>query len=252
MFAEVRHQQILNKLNESGSIKVKQLSKCFDVTEETIRRDLEKLESEQKLKRIHGGAILSSLVQDDDDIPFKDRKVTNKKEKECIAKKAVQLLQKDDVIFIDAGSTALHFAKKIPDIALKVITNSLHVAIELNKKKKIEVLLTGGLLSQNSTSLVGPATIQSIKKYHINKMFFSCKGFDVNWGISDSNEQQAAVKRAAIECSDTVILLVDHTKLDKKSFVKIDSIETLHYIVLDQIPDEDFIKNDVFTQIEII
>ena len=153
MFAEERQQEMVKLLYESGAIKVNQLSKLFGVTEETIRRDLEKLEFENKLRRTHGGAITID-EKNDDDIPFKKRKVLMAKEKRSIANEAVKLIEEQDVIFLDAGSTALYLAKALPNISIKVLTNSLLVAFELNKKNNIQVILTGGNLTQHSLSLV--------------------------------------------------------------------------------------------------
>lgn len=252
MFAEERHIEILKELNEIGTVKVKMLSKAFGVTEETVRRDLEKLEKDQKLKRIHGGAISNVLVKDDDDIPFNKRKIARAKEKKEIANKAIQLVQENDVIFIDAGSTGLYFAKRLPDSPLKVITNSIQVALELNNKTNIKIILTGGNITRNSLSLVGPATIQSIKNYHIDKAFFSCKGIDMEWGISDSNEQQAAVKRAAIEMSDKTILMVDSSKVNKKSFVFIESINNLNYIITDNSISVEHFKEKIRSEVGVL
>lgn len=254
MFAEERHQEILKILNDERTVRVNHLSKLFSVTEETIRRDLEKLEIEQKLKRTHGGAIVAALFNgtDDDDIPFQDRKTTMIKEKKGIAKEAVKLIEEHDILFLDAGSTALYLAKALPDIPLKVLTNSLLVANELNKKKNIQLILTGGNLTQHSLSLVGPTTIRSIQSYHVNKMFFSCKGLDKERGISDSNEQQAAVKRAVMEIAEKVILLVDHSKINKRVFVYIDSLRALDYIVVDSLVEKSYFQGDALKEVQVI
>lgn len=251
MFAEERQQEIMKLLFESGAIKVNQVSKLFGVTEETIRRDLEKLETDNKLKRTHGGAIAVDQ-QNDDDIPFNKRKVLMAKEKRSIANEAVKLIEEQDVIFLDAGSTALYLAKALPNISIKVLTNSLLVAFELNKKNKIQITVTGGNLTQHSLSLVGPATIRSMQNYHVNKMFFSCKGFDQEWGISDSNEQQAAVKRAVIEMSEKVILLADHSKMNKRSFINIESLDAVDIIIVDHKVSKENFSLDEFEMKKVI
>lgn len=251
MFAEERQQEIIRMLSENGAIKVNKVSKVFGVTEETIRRDLEKLEVEKKLKRTHGGAIIAES-KNDDDIPFKERKVLMTSEKHSIAKEAAKLVEEHDVIFLDAGSTALYLAKALPNISIKVLTNSLLVAFELNKKSNIEIILTGGNLIQNSFSLIGPATILSLKNYYVNKMFFSCKGFDASWGISDSNEQQAAVKRTVIERAEKVILMADHSKINKKSFVNIDSFDAVDIIIVDSHVSKEYFSSHEFNDLKII
>lgn len=251
MFAEERQQKILELLEENRAVKVNSLSKLFQVTEETIRRDLEKLESENQLKRTHGGAIFIEM-QNDDDIPFKERKVLMMKEKRSIAKTAVKLVKEQDVIFLDAGSTALYVAKALPNIAIRVLTNSLLVAYELNKKSNIQIILTGGNLTPHSLSLVGPATIRSVQNYSVNKMFFSCKGFDPTWGISDSNEQQAAVKKAVMEMAEEIILLVDHSKINKRSFVYIESMQRLNKIIVNEQPEMEALSSEAVGDITVI
>lgn len=251
MFAEERQQKILTLLEESGSVKVNYLSKTFHVTEETIRRDLEKLESENQLKRTHGGAIIVEM-KNDDDIPFNEREVLMVKEKRSIARAAVKLIKEQDVIFLDAGSTAMYVAKALLNIKIRVLTNSLLVAFELNKKSNIEIIVTGGNVTEHSLSLVGPATIRSIQHYHVNKMFFSCKGFDPTWGISDSNEQQAAVKKAVMGMAEEIILLVDHSKINKRSFVYIESTDVLHTIIVDQHAQMEALSSEVIGHVNII
>ncbi|GEK35205.1 DeoR/GlpR family DNA-binding transcription regulator [Kurthia sibirica] len=233
MLATERHKNIIKNLQEHRMVKVTELSKTLNVTEETIRRDLEKLELKHKLKRTHGGAI-PIVDRDDDEIPFSDRKIMNKKEKLEVAKKAVSLINEKDIIFLDASTTALYLARFLPNMDLTVLTNSMPVAIELAKNHKVKVMLTGGTVSENSLSLVGPTAIRSIEHFHVDKTFFSCKGFDKEWGVSDSNEQQANVKRRIIKNSDEVILLIDHSKLGQKSFANIDDKNVLDYIVVDK------------------
>lgn len=241
MLATERQKKIVKNLKEFQFVKVVELSKELNVTEETIRRDLEKLEALQQLKRTHGGAIPCE-DKDDDEIPFSDRKILNKESKLEVAKKSVKLINESDIIFLDASSTAFYLARLIPNMPLTILTNSIPVAVELTKKKKIKVILTGGTISENSLSLVGPTTIRSIENLHVNKMFFSCKGFDRDWGVSDSNEQQANVKRRIIQNSDEIILLIDSTKLGQKSFVNIEDKKVLDYIVIDKEAEEELLK----------
>lgn len=235
MFVEERHNEILEILTIKGKVRVTELSEKFSVTVETIRRDLERLESEKKLKRTHGGAILFADQEEENEIPFKERKILNQKEKILIAKVAIQYVEEEDVLFLDAGSTCLFLAKELPNIRVTVVTNSVLVAYELSQKSEVQVVMSGGNLMRSSLSLAGPAATRSLKNYHINKMFFSCKGFDQDWGISDSNEQQAAIKRVAMEMSDQKILLLDGTKLNKRSFVHIENINKINLVIIDGI-----------------
>lgn len=251
MLATERQKFIVNNLKQYNFVKVVELSKELNVTEETIRRDLEKLELQQQLKRTHGGAI-PYADKDDDEIPFSDRKIMNQEAKLEVAKKAINLIKKNDIIFLDASSTAHYLARLITNMELTVLTNSIPVAVELSKKKAIKVILTGGTISENSLSLVGPTAVRSIENLHVDKTFFSCKGFDRDWGVSDSNEQQANVKRRIIQNSDEIILLIDSTKLGQKSFANIEDKKVLDYIVVDSGANIEMVKNMISKHTEII
>lgn len=251
MLASERQEKIVHNLKKFHFVKVVELSKELNVTEETIRKDLEKLELQQQLKRTHGGAM-PFKEKDDDEIPYGDRKILNKEAKQEVAKKAIQLINKFDIIFLDASSTAHYLARLIPNMKLTILTNSIPVAIELSKKKEIEVILTGGTISENSLSLVGPTAVRSIENLHVNKVFFSCKGFNRDWGVSDSNEQQANVKRRIIQNADEIILLIDSTKLGQKSFVNIEDKKVLDYVVIDSEANLETVKNMVSKHTKII
>lgn len=242
MLVPERHSKIMEIIAEKKNVRVQELSKALLVTEETIRRDLEKLEAQNKLQRTHGGATAIENTEDDE-IPFHDRKVLNKDAKLEVAKKAVKLINEGDILFLDASTTALYLAKLLPNMKLTVLTNSILVSIELSKNSKIEVALTGGTISKSSLSLVGPTAVRTIEKFYVNKVFFSCKGFHKDWGISDSNEQQANIKRKIIKNSDQVILLLDSSKIDQRSFAHIDEKSILDYLVIDSGANEEYVNS---------
>ncbi|TKH15269.1 DeoR/GlpR transcriptional regulator [Peribacillus simplex] len=236
MLVAQRHQKIVELVNERSSIRVTELSEIFSVTEETIRRDLEKLEKETKLKRSHGGAV--SLQEEDSEIHFSERVITNVNEKKVIAYEAAKRIVEGDRIILDASTTAWYMSKALPNIPLTVITNSTKVVMELSKKEKIEVISTGGRLLSKSLSFVGPIAEKSLTMYHVNKTFLSCKGIHLEEGLSDSNEGQALLKKKMIERSDAVILMVDSSKFGKKAFSLIVSPSEVDEVITDREIDE--------------
>ncbi|MFS0597548.1 DeoR/GlpR family DNA-binding transcription regulator [Peribacillus frigoritolerans] len=236
MLVAERHQKIVELVNERSSIRVTELSEIFSVTEETIRRDLEKLEKETKLKRSHGGAV--SLQEDDSEIHFSERVITNVNEKKVIAYEAAKRIVEGDRIILDASTTAWYMSKALPNIPLTVITNSTKVVMELSKKEKIEVISTGGRLLSKSLSFVGPIAEKSLTMYHVNKTFLSCKGIHLEEGLSDSNEGQALLKKKMIERSDAVILMVDSSKFGKKAFSLIVPPSEVDEVITDREIDE--------------
>lgn len=232
MLVVERQQKITELINERKSVRVTELSEIFNVTEETIRRDLEKLEQEQKLARSHGGAV---RIQSSEGVesPYFEREITNVAEKQEIAQEAVKKIVEGDKIILDASSTAWYMAKVLPNKQITVLTNSIKVAMELSSKDQINVISTGGTLLSKSLSFVGPMAESSLKSYHVNKAFISCKGLHLENGISDSNEQQAQIKCQMIERSDMVYIMVDYSKVGVQSFSHIDRLDVIDEIIMD-------------------
>src|SRR5690625_935429 len=155
MLVVERHGKIIETVKEKGSIRVTELSRMFGLTEETIRRDLEKLEREGKLMRSHGGAV-AIQEREQGDVPYFKRETVHVDEKEKIARTALQFVEEEDSILLDASSTSWFLAKQLPDMPLTVITNSLRALMELAPKKNIHVIFAGGSLSHTSLSVLGP------------------------------------------------------------------------------------------------
>lgn len=233
MLVVERRQKIIEVINEKKSVRVSELSKLFSVTEETIRRDLEKLEAEQKLTRSHGGAV-SVQMSDAEELPFEKREITNIAEKSEIARLAVEQVEEGDTIVLDASSTAWYMAKTLPDMKLTVVTNSLKVAMELSAKKLITVISTGGTLLDGSLSFVGPLATSSLDTYYVNKAFISCKGFHFERGLSESDERQALVKKKMMDIAHTVYIMLDHTKFDVQAFSKLGEIQDANHLIIDK------------------
>lgn len=232
MLVAERHQKIIELVNEEKSVRVTELSQFFSKTEETIRRDLEKLAKQGKLIRSHGGAVTIG-DSDHSEISYIKRELTNAKEKRQIAVEAVKHVVENDKIILDASTTAWYMAIELPNIAITVLTNSIKVATELSWKEKITVISTGGLLRSESLSYIGPLAESSLESYHVNKAFISCKGFHLNYGMSESYEQQALVKRMMINKADTVYIMVDHSKFGVQAFTQLSGLDQVNYVITD-------------------
>ncbi|MFC5466793.1 DeoR/GlpR family DNA-binding transcription regulator [Lederbergia graminis] len=236
MLVAERHMKIEQLVNEKESIRVSELSRIFQVTEETIRRDLEKLESEGKLQRSHGGAV-SIKQKTSFEVPYFEREIRNMEEKKAVAEEAVKRIAVNDRIILDASSTAWYMAKRIPDIPLTVLTNSMKVAMELSTREKITLLSCGGILLSESLSFVGPIALSTLERYRVHKAFISCTGIEQVRGLSDANEMQSIVKKKMIEIADEVYLLADYSKFGVQSFSQIASINSIDYIITDSKTD---------------
>src|SRR5690606_21694189 len=216
MLVAERYELIVQLVNERGSIRVSELSELCSVTEETIRRDLDKLEQAGRLKRSHGGAV--SVKESQQEIPYFEREITRAQEKMRIAEEAVKLIQPHDRILLDASTSAWYMAKIMPDIPITILTNAVKVATELSAKEKIEVISLGGRLSPRSLSFVGPITEKTLESFHVNKLFFSSKGIHLERGISESGELQARLKQQMLGAADQAILLADSSKFGVQAF----------------------------------
>lgn len=231
MLVQERYDKIVQLVNERGSIRVTELSELCQVTEETIRRDLDRLEQAGRLRRSHGGAV--SVKDQQPEIPYFEREITHADEKRRIAEEAVKMIQPKDRILLDASSTAWYMAASMPDIPLTVLTNSIKVAMELSGKEKIEVISTGGILASRSLSYVGPLAERSLDAYHVDKAFFSCKGVHLERGISESNELQARIKHKMVGMADQVILLADSSKFGVQAFTHVADMSDVDTIITD-------------------
>jgi DeoR/GlpR family transcriptional regulator of sugar metabolism len=240
MLAIERHREILAVLSKEGSIRVTELSKRFNVTEETIRRDFGKLESEGKILRSHGGAIMTEPRETLR--PFTWREVANESEKAAIVQEAIKRIQPDDSILLDASTTAWHLAKRLEDMPLTVITNSLQIPIALANRTKVDIHILGGRLGKKSLSFIGPTTERQLQNYHADKLFISCEGIDIKRGISDRSENQAHLRRIMISCADKKYLLADHSKFSVKSLAHICSLNIFDEIITDSNIDESVLE----------
>ncbi|WNR43296.1 DeoR/GlpR family DNA-binding transcription regulator [Paenibacillus roseipurpureus] len=237
MLVAERWQRIVQLVNEKGSMRVTELSELCQVTEETIRRDLDRLESEGKLMRSHGGAV--SVKEAQTEVPFLERETAHADFKNSIAKQAVSHIGEGDRIILDASTTAWYMAKMIPDMAITIITNSMKVALEVSAKEKIQVISTGGLLSPKSLSYVGPLSERSLDMYHAHKLFLSCKGVHVQRGISESNELQALIKRKMISIADETYLLADHSKFGTQALTQVAGWSDIQYVITDRLTSKE-------------
>ncbi len=233
MLVAERYEKIVQLVNERQSVRVSELSELCQVTEETIRRDLDRLEQAGRLRRTHGGAVY--IKDQQPETPYFEREVTHADEKKRIAQAAIKLIQPNDRILLDASTTAWYMASNLPDIQLTVLTNSLKVAAELSTKEKIEVISTGGLLAKRSLSFVGPLAERSLDAYHVDTVFLSCKGVHLERGISESNELQARVKQKMIGMADKVVLLADSSKFGAQAFTRVADLNQVDVIITDRL-----------------
>jgi len=215
MLASERQSKISARIQQDGSARTTELARTFGVTEETIRRDFETLHEQGLIQRTHGGAI--ALDHPRRSLNAVERSTINVEAKRAIARIAAKLVHPREIIFLDASSTALEFARTLPDIDLKIVTNAHDVIAALADHSCITVVGTGGNFDRESRSYVGPQVAECAKRYHITKMFFSCDGIDPAKGASEQDESQALLKKSVLQQADEAYLLADSSKWRRRS-----------------------------------
>jgi len=233
MIEAERQRAIINRVREEGIIRVSRLSELFQVSQNTIRRDLQKLEKNGVVKRTHGGAILKGF--NNLDLPFTAREDKYREEKQAIGYKASQMINSGDNIILDAGTTTAQIAKSIKGKRdLTVITNAVNIALELADCREIVTILTGGIIRQITNCLVGFQAEEFLRKTHVDKAFLAAGGVTIEEGLTNPNPFEVGVKKAMIEAAEEVILMVTHNKFGNVTLAPIAPIEAVHKIITDK------------------
>jgi len=232
-----RRSQILSALETEKRVLVPDLAKKYDVSEETIRRDLEKLDKEGLLKKTYGGAVLTDNLSAE--LPYRMRVETNKAQKLIIAEKIHKLIGPKENIMLDASSTCVHIARKLKNKDnLTIITNSVEILMECSGFDNVNTISTGGVLRGSTLSLTGSGAMHVLGRLTADKAIISCKGLDFEKGIMESSLDEAEVKRAMADNSNQLILAVDSSKFNRLSFAKTLSLRRVDMVVSDYIPTE--------------
>ncbi|MBV9229993.1 MAG: DeoR/GlpR transcriptional regulator, partial [Chloroflexi bacterium] len=208
LFTHERRQQIAHLLDEQQRVTVPELSRLFSVSEVTIRKDLAWLEEQRLLVRTHGGAI--PVTTTPAEMGFDVRERLQHSEKERIGAAAASFVQDGDTISLDASTTAhamAHFLKDKRE--LTVVTNGLRIGMELLNNPGISVLIPGGMLRQESFSLVGTWGTTVLQQVHIKTAFVGARGFTLTEGLTDVNSEEIKLKRAIAEMAKDVIAIID-------------------------------------------
>lgn len=241
MLAIERRNAILAKLSMEGKVIVADLSREFDVTEETIRRDLEKLDNEGLATKTYGGAVANQSLNTD--LPYSVRKRTHVEQKQAIAEKIGNMIQDGDYIMLDASSTAIYVTQYIKNRKnITLITNSVEILLDLADKQDWNILSTGGVLKNGALSLVGATAEKMIRGFHVDIAVCSSKGIDLTMGVTDSNEKDSEIKQAIYSAATKKVLAIDSSKFDKISFVRVCDTADVDVIVTDSAPAQRWVE----------
>ncbi|MED4401845.1 DeoR/GlpR family DNA-binding transcription regulator [Metabacillus fastidiosus] len=241
LLAEERKKVITELIEEHGQVKVNDLAAQFTVSTETIRRYLEELEGEKKLKKVYGGAVKMETAEPS----MFEREILRMEEKKRIGSKAASFVKEGEVIFIDEGSTTLQMCAALKDIFnITVITNSFPLATILMdyESKQLfhgEIIFLGGQIRSKHFRASGSLTEKMAKEFYADKAFIAIDGIHKQAGLTSFDIEKCLLSKIFIENANTSFILVDHSKIDVKANYKIVSLESADYILSDvQIPEE--------------
>ncbi|MGV3558908.1 DeoR/GlpR family DNA-binding transcription regulator [Larkinella arboricola] len=233
-----RHQFILQRLKESGTVSIQELSDLMEVSGVTIRKDLKLLEDKSLLFRTRGGGSITNPYAFEK--PIDEKALIRADEKQKIAKTALTLIGQNDSILISSGTTVFELARILhPTQRLTVITPAVKVAAELSNRPNVEVWQLGGLIRPNSSSAVGSYAEQMLDNLSCGLLFVGVDGVDFEFGLSISNLTETSLNQKMIDTAQTVVVLADSSKFGKRGIGKIGSLDQIHYLITDAgVPDE--------------
>ena len=235
-----RHQQILRLVRDHGFIAIGTLAERFDVTPQTIRRDINILNRQGLLQRHHGGAgpILST-----ENVDYMERQVLCLHEKQVIAALCAKHIQPRSSLFINIGTTTEEVAKALcGHERLRVITNNLNVAKILSGNSQMEVIVSGGMVRHKDCGIVGEAAVDFIRQFKVDCGIIGISGIDMDGTLLDFDYREVRAARAIIENSRKVYLVTDHTKFGRNAMVRLGSIEEIDALFTDKRPPEELVE----------
>ncbi|QQE77923.1 DeoR/GlpR family DNA-binding transcription regulator [Alicyclobacillus sp. SO9] len=217
MLGEVRQQKLMELLKQQKSVRIRDLTTSFQVSEETIRRDLRKLEMDGLLRRTHGGAVLDNVVHA---VPPIHQRTTEQVEaKRLVARAAASMVPAGSSVILDSGSTTLEIARQFQNKNVTVITNELSIAMELSSSPLVNLIMLGGTLQKGSYTLVGPECEDDIGRYNVDYVFLGSGGVSKQKGLTTSSMAEVELKRKMIAVGQKVYCVTDSSKLGRAALV---------------------------------
>lgn len=229
----LRHELILQKLQEDGRVSIQDLSDEMQVSGVTIRKDLKLLEDKNLLFRTHGGGSISNPYKTEKHI--NEKELIRVKEKQQIAKAALKLIGENDSIAIGSGTTVFELARLLhPSKHLTVITPALKIALELCNRPNVDVLQLGGMIRANSSSVAGFFAENILEDISCGVLFLGVDGIDIDFGLSITNLAETSLDQKMMEAAQIIVIMADSTKFGQRGLGRICSLDRVQYIITDQ------------------
>jgi len=231
MLSVERKQRILDYLASQKSVQVNELSGYLDVSLATVRRDLQELEDQGSLRRVHGGAV---IVNRQSEPPILLRKYQQAEVKQRIGAAAAALVGDNETIFLASGTTTEAAIPFLADkLNITIITNAINIAQQLIHYPQISTIVLGGWLRHSELSLLGHLTEQALQDLRADKLFLGAFGIDPDYGLTGSNVQEVQTDHQIISIARELIVLADHTKFGKVGNIRLAPMEAVSTVVTD-------------------
>jgi DeoR family glycerol-3-phosphate regulon repressor len=229
-----RQNEIVARLRETGRVAVDELALIFDVSPQTIRRDLGELSEARVITRVHGGAIVASSVEN---LAYDARKLVAQPYKRLIGEAASRLIPDNSSLFINIGTTTEEVAHALAGrTGLRVITNNLNVAVELYRNRGIDVIIAGGSIRSSDGGIVGATAAELIRQFRVDNAVIGISAIDRDGTLLDFDTREVHVSRAIIENARRVILVTDSSKFSRSASARIASLADVDVLVTDHLP----------------
>lgn len=233
---EKRIKKIQEYVIEHQSVSLDELITVFEVSKNTIRRDIQELVDRGELKKVYGGVTTVRKRLES----FQDRKIRNKGQKESIVKRASSYVEDGDIIFIDSGTTTIGLFEFLKERQLTIFTNSIDFILRAIPLEHLNVISIGGMLDPKTNSFSNPRSLDLLKDYNIKKAFMASTGISLANGVTNASPLESELKKTIVDRSSEVYLLVDHDKFDKYGLMTYCSLAEIDYLVTDKLPSNSY------------
>lgn len=242
IFIEERKQDIVEMVNRIGKVTCAELCKKFQVSQATIRNDLNNLGKLGLLTRTHGGAIIAHGIRAGYEQTTTEKESRNMARKQAIARKALQFVNSGDVIALDSGTTTMELAKLLNNIkGITVITNDVKIALYLNQNSSAEVVLLGGVVRHDFHCTTGKLALEGLDNLYIDTVFLAANGLSLTRGFSTPRMEQAEVKRKMVQSARRIVALADGSKTSNEAFVAFAGVKEVDTLITDASIGEEFV-----------
>lgn len=228
-------------IEEEKLVSLDVLCEKFNVSKNTIRRDIDELVKKGIAEKVYGGVSFKAPQSDARLVPYEERHTVLSAEKDAISKKAASFVKEGDIIYIDTGTTCLNMIDYLAHIPCTIITNSLRIYMKAVQYPNLQIISLPGTLNRDTLSFVGSEIPVYLRTYNITKAFMASTGVSIENGLTNASADEYAIKKTVIENSQTRFLLSDHTKFGKFALMTYCPLDEIQYLITDTVPEQKYL-----------